>query len=531
MIDTRRFIYHTLIFGVGGILAQLIPLILLPIYTNYLTPAEYGITDLIFRVSYIVNSVLMVNGVRLALYTFYRQANDESGRRRVVVTFSIFLWTAAAISILFAYGFAETLDVFLKIGDHRILAFGMTAVFLEPLVAIPMALYQVRLESIRFVLTNLTMLVLRLGLCIYLVVWLEMGLWGFLFSQYVVSVVFGLTLSTRELLLHPAKPDFSLTRPIFQFCWPFIPLGVINFFCGNTDRFFMLNYGSYADSASALAAVGLYALAYRLAGFASTLGASPMQQVWTAQMYDIHKQPDAIYVFGNYALRIVFVQTFFVLGISVFATEIVQTLCDSSYSEAARIVPIAGLYTCFLTAMNQLESIFYITRTTQYKLINLVILLPVTIVLMYLLVPSYGIMGAAVAYTSATLINCVALFFITQRFFSVRYPFKRFTMLFVVTASCFLLSMIFGSGIEISELAKSAFEQMTRWEKISDAFSRIRYFPLVWKTCCCLLWCGLVWTSGVLLTDDKEMVTQNLKKLLKKITWSKDEPLISGRED
>lgn len=522
MSNSRRFLYHTLVFGFGGVLAHLVPLILLPLYVNYLTPAEYSITDLIFRVSYIVNTVLMVNGVRLGLFAFYRQAESETGRHRVAITLSIFCWVAVAASIVFACLFTGPIDRFMKIGDDDLLAFGLIAVFLETLVAIPMALYQVRLESVRFVLTNLTMLLMRLGVCIYLVVWLEMGIWGVLFSQFAVNLVFGVTLSVMEVMRYPARPDFSLLGPIVRFAWPFIPLGIVGFFCGNMDRLFLINCGHYADPKAALTAVGLYVLAFRLMSFASVLGASPMQQVWTAQMYDIHKQPDAVRVFGNYALRIVFVQTFFVLGISVFATEVVRTLCSPAYFDAARIVPVAGLYACFLIFMNQLESIFYITRKTQYKLINLVILLPVTFVLMYLLVPPFGVMGAAVAFAAATLANCVLLFFVTQRLFPVRYPFRRFAILAAVSVTFYLLSMSFGPGVETSFLTVAEFDTLTKWEKLTDAFSRIRYFPLVWKSCCIFLWCVVIWFSGVLLKDDKGMISQNVRRIVRKITgWKK----------
>ena len=516
MSNTNRFLYHTLIFGFGGVVAQLVPLILLPLYVNYLTPAEYGITDLIFRASYIVNTVLMVNGVRLALFTFYRQAEDEPARHRVAVTISAFLWVAIVISIAIACVFAGQIDRFLNIGNNSLLVFGMTAIFLESLVAVPMALFQVRFESIRFVLINLTMLLLRLTLCIYLVVWLQMGIWGVLFSQFAINLVFGVMLTMIELFRFPARPDFSLLWPIVRFVWPFIPVGIVGFCCGNMDRFFLTNYGPYTDSEYALAKIGLYALAFRLMDFASVLGASPMQRVWTAQMYDIHKQTGAETVFGNYSLRIVFVQMFFVLGISIFASEIVRTLCSPAYFAAAHIMPIAGLYTCFLIFMNQLESIFYITRKTQYKLINLIILLPITFVLMYLLVPPLGILGAAIAFALATLANCVTLFFITQHFFAVRYPFKRLVILFAISTLCYLLSTFFGSGIEISSLTELQFDELTKWEKLTNAFSRIHYFPLIWKACCIFLWCGLIWVSGVLLPEDKEMIAKNIRWISQK---------------
>jgi hypothetical protein len=46
--------------------------------------------------------------------------------------------------------------------------------------------------------------------------------------------------------------------------------------------------------------------------------------------------------------------------------------------------------------------------------------------------------------------------------------------------------------------------------------TRIRYVPILGKVCCMMLWLGLVWVSGVLLKEDKEMVVRGLRKLMVK---------------
>jgi len=183
MSDKRQFLYHTLVFGFGGILAQLVPFILFPLYTNYLSPAEYGILDVILRVAKLVNTVLMVGGIRLAALTFFRHAKTEEERRKVAVNISLLLWLFVAGTIILSIFFSRQIDVFVKIGDVKLLAFGLTTAFLESLVVVPMTLTQARLESVRFVLTNLIMLLVRTGLCIYFVAWLQMGVYGVLLSQ------------------------------------------------------------------------------------------------------------------------------------------------------------------------------------------------------------------------------------------------------------------------------------------------------------------------------------------------------------
>lgn len=516
MGNRRQFLYHSLIFGVGGALGQLVPMILFPLYTNYLTPAEYGIIDIIGRVSGIINTVLMIGGIRMAAITFFRHAESEEARRRVAVTISLLLWLVVGVSILLTWMFAGYIDVFLKIGDNRLLTFGLATSLLESLIVVPMTLTQARLESIRFVLTNMAMLLTRLGLCIYLIVWLELGIWGVLISQCIVTCVSSVLLTARELMIGSMKPDLSQWGAVFRFCWPFVPTGIIYFFYQNADRFFIINYGPYADHEAALAAVGVYALAFRLMGFTRVLGASPLQQVWSAQMYDIYKQPDAATAFGNFMLRILCVQCFFALCLSLFVQEIIAALCDPSYMYAAYIVPIAAFTSCLSMFNIQCESIFYITRKTIYKPLNNLVILPCIAIGMYFLVPRYGLMGAAIAFMISTFSNCLSLYFITQRFFKVKYPFKRMFVIPALACVCFMLSSLFGSGL--NALTAEQLAEMTKYERILDVFSRINLFPILWKALCGILWLVLVWFSGALLKDDKEMLMQYSKKLLNRIT-------------
>jgi len=511
MSEKRQFLYHTLIFGFGGILTYLAPLVLFPLYTNYLSPAEFGILDLIHRTAEFVNTVLMIGGIRMAALTFFRQAKSEEERRRVAVTISLFLWLSISGAIVLVYVFACRIDLFLMIDDPNLLAFGLATTLLGSLVGVPLTLTQARLESLRYVLTNLLMLLVRVGLCIDFVVRLEMGVYGVLLSQCFVSVVFSVLLTLRELRIGSFRPDWTKWKDVLLFCWPFVPTGLIWMLYLSADRYFLIHFGPYDSSVSALAAVGLYTMAFRLVSFTEYACCVPMRQVWSAQMYDVYNLPDAADRFGAFALRIMFAHLFFVLGVCIFAPELVRTVCDSSYFPATSLVPIAGVYSCINLFAAQAESTFYITKKTYYKPINNAVVLPCIVVFLYLLVPRYGMTGAAIAFTLATFVNGVLIYFITQRLFTVRYPFPRLAVLAGLTVACYFFSTFFGGGISAGSWTKEQFDAMTKWDKLVDAFVRIRYVPLLGKAGCLLLWPGLVWISGALLKEDKEMVVQVLR--------------------
>lgn len=515
MSDNRRFFKHTLIFGIGGLLVQITPLILLPLYTNYLTPSEYGTLDLIFKTSEIINTVFLVGGIRLAAMTFYKQAENEEARRRVAITISMLLWAAVAVAITLSVCFVDYIDYFLKTNEPKILAFGLTAVLLEAFVAVPMTLTQARLESLRFVLTNVAMSFIRLGLCIYFLVGLHWGIWGVLAAKAIVYSVFALFLTYRELRIGSICPDTAKWKEILFFCLPLVPNGVFAFIYGMSDRFFILHFGPY-ESGAALGAVGLYALAGRMMSVSRYMGAGPMQQVWTAEMYDIHQRTDASQIFGNFMLRLLCVQTFATLFISLFSLETVRIMCDSSYHKTASLIPFFGLYSIVALFANQMNNTFFIMRKTNYNLFCTLFALPFVFLFMFLFVPRWGIMGAVLAYVLVYAVYAGIIYFFTQRFFNVRYPLGKIGILLSMTILCYALSLLCGNGIELSSLSIEDFQGLSRWAQIMDAWNRIRWIPIVAKMGVMVLWGVLIWFSGILSPEDKAWTMRVFKGRIQK---------------
>ena len=515
MSDKRQFFKHTLIFGVGGIIGQLVPLILLPLYTNYLPPEAYGTLDLIMMTSDIISTVFLIGGIRLAAMTFYKQAESEEARRRIAVTISSLLWLAIAIAIVLTVCFIDTLDFFLPTGQKDVLAFGLTITLLEGLVTVPMTLTQARLESLRFVLTNLTMAVSRMGLCIYFVAGLEWGIWGVLYAQAIVVIVFGIVLTYRELRIGSLSPDTSKWREILLFCLPLVPNGILAFLYGASGRMSALHFGPYEGKIAAIGAVGLYALANRLMSVSQSVGIMPIQRVWTAEMYDIYKQPDAPSIFGNFILRLLCVQAFFALGISLFADEIVRIVSDPSYQEAARMIPYFGLYSLLVLFANQMNNTFFLTRKTHYNLFCTFFAFYFAFLFMCHFVPRWGVWGAVLAYNLAYLPYIGIVYYLTQRLFRIRYPFGKITKLLIVTILCYMLSLLCGSGVELCTLPPE--QELSKWEKVMDAWHRVRFLPVVAKMGVMFLWGVLVWFSGILSPEDKALAIRVFKKGLQKL--------------
>jgi len=517
MSDKRRFLKHTFTFGVGGVIVQVTPFLLLPLYTNYLTPSEYGILDVLFLTSEIINIVFLVGGIRLAAMTFFKQAESEEARRRIAITLSLLLWFFVAVSINVSVYFVDYIDRLLLTGERDILVCGLTVMLLESLVAVPMTLTQARLESLRFVLTCIVMSVARMGLCVYFVAGLHWGILGFLAAQVIVTSTSIVYLTSREFRIGSLCPDMTKWKDILKFVLPLVPGGIFTYLLWVSSRFSLIHFGPYTNSVAATAAVGLYALASRLMNVSEYMGTEPMRRVWTAVMYDVYKKPDASKVFGGFMLRLLCVKAFAVLFISLFAVEIVRVLSGPAFHDAAAFIPLFGLHFLLKLFILQMNDTFYITRKTFFIPICTASTLPFVFLFMYLLVPRWGIAGALCAYILAETFYAGFVYCFTQRLFYVHYPFGKMALLFTLTILCYGLSLLCGHGIELSPLTPEQFQELTRWDKLLDAWKRIQWLSIIAKIGIIFLWGMLIWFSDILVQEDKALVLRVLKRGLEKL--------------
>src|SRR4029078_6849648 len=81
----RRLGRHSAIYGIGGLVSRVIAVILLPLYTRYLTPSDYGKRERVLALTTVMGLVLRA-GITSAFCRFYFDVDDDAGRLRVLRT-------------------------------------------------------------------------------------------------------------------------------------------------------------------------------------------------------------------------------------------------------------------------------------------------------------------------------------------------------------------------------------------------------------------------------------------------------------
>src|SRR3954462_4732328 len=122
----RRLATTGAAYTASSVISKLIAVALLPLYTRYLTPADYGAAEVLVT-GVIAASIVIRLGIIEALLRFYYQSGED-GDQVVKTAFASLLWTTT-IGLAIAFPLAEPISRLLL--DHsdpglmRIAIFGL----------------------------------------------------------------------------------------------------------------------------------------------------------------------------------------------------------------------------------------------------------------------------------------------------------------------------------------------------------------------------------------------------------------------
>jgi O-antigen/teichoic acid export membrane protein len=486
-MDRQGFVKHGAVYGFALLLGQAGSLLLLVLYTHNLHPGDFGILEVVGRLAETVGTILLFGGFRQALLTFYQQSETE-GQRRNIVSTTLALFIVMAVLVggpIFA--FAEPIAGWLTrhlgnsnaVIDGHLLRLAVLGILLEPMVLIPLALTQARVESATFVFITFSQLIFRIVLVVVLVVWLGWGAYGVLAATAITSALYGIALSFREIGRGWSTPTLAQVRAFLRFALPFVPGGLCFFLLHHGDRFFLLRWYS-ADE------VGRYALGYRLGMAVTTFSLTPLYMVWSARMYEVARTPAAPVSFGRAFTRILAAYLVVGLGLCLFQDELVQKMAREDFGGAQAVVPLIVLACFCQAAASLMDAAFYVRRRTGLKLGITLSATVVMLVLYVLLIPLYGSIGAALATLGGFLFLAAFTLKITQQIFPVRYEWPRLFALLGLTIGLWCLSRMLPIG---------------GWA-----------IPV--KLGLWLVWPLVVWHAGLMSVDEKEHTIDLLRQLL-----------------
>ena len=190
--DLLRISKNSIGFSLGTILSQGIGFILLPIYTRFLTPADYGILSVTSVIASIL-MIILIFGQRGSMTRFYYDVHEDKNKlKKYLSTIVILTLIISLFATTMLYFFGESLfssfipDVSFK--PYITIVLGIS--FLSIPLSFVLVLLQVREKAIQHSTINILQFIITTIFIIYFVVIAREGALGSLKGQFISTAIF-----------------------------------------------------------------------------------------------------------------------------------------------------------------------------------------------------------------------------------------------------------------------------------------------------------------------------------------------------
>lgn len=411
----------TMFYGLARILSRFASVLLLPVYTRYLAPADYGLLQLL-ELAVEVTTIIFVAGTRSGMLRFYYRSDSDEERRKVVgTTFRMEVSRAAAGAAALALC-APLVWRYALDGEGSATMVRMTALSFVLAVSHDSALglMQARQKAALHSTVLACKLMLQICFNLLLLVHLELGVYGMLWSNLIVNAIISVVLVTWLGRTNGFGYDGQIGRALRKFGAPYQLTMAGGFVLTFGDRYFLQHFKDAT-------AVGLYAFAYQFGFLVIELGPSPFLRAWIPERYQGLKAPaaqrdrDTSQGFLFYNLILLTVAT----GIVVGAKPAVRLLADPAYQSAALLVPLVVVAYVFHAWTEATKFGIDASGRTVYYTYASWTATAVVLVGYMLLIPAFGGYGAALATLLAFAVRFTLTLHWGARFTPLHYDWPR----------------------------------------------------------------------------------------------------------
>jgi O-antigen/teichoic acid export membrane protein len=421
----KRLVSSLGAYQLADVVSKFMAVLLLPVYTRYITTAGYGVVELLGN-GVIFVSIIVRFGIIEAFLRYHFTDSDQERRDALARRATGFLLVTTTIVAAILAAFAQPLSK-LVLGFHDAGTFLVAVLGLWTFTNLELAYGLLRVdERLRaYATASLSNVVLTIAASLVLVVGLGDGARGLLLANYGAStvVLFALWWTTRHRL-RPRRASGEPLGLLMRFGLPTVAAEASVYALSLIDRYYI-----YHTRSPGLA--GLYSIAVKLAGAVAFI-VRAFQYAWPPLAYSVRDDREASRLYGLVTTYYVLVSGWVVAGLALEGRWVVRLLAAPSFFGAYRALPwvalgwaMYGLWVVFLVIAGRAK---VTTRNFPASLAGL----GANVALIVLLVPPLGIAGAGIALCGAYLAMLAAMYLLTRRVFQVHFEWRRLIQLCVV---------------------------------------------------------------------------------------------------
>ncbi len=437
------------IYSLGNILSAVASFLLLPIYTTILTPSDYGVLELLNLIAAflgILFGLIISNGYG----RIYFDSTNADYRKKLYATGQIFTLICAVIFTAIIFINADWFSRVIlnaNVGKLPVLLITVSTIFFV-LIKIPLANLQIRQLPKQYISVSLAGFLLTVSATIVFVVFYRLGVYGVLYGQLVGNVLQFIFLSIYSRKEYKISFSFVQLSLMLSFSIFLIPANLSSLILNMSNRWFLQEYQTIED-------VGLFSLGAKFASIIPMLFTEPVKQAFSPYIYEQIDNPEKLKKTLSEFTRIFFIGlSVVVLGISLLTREAIIIIADKSFYGSQNVTFILSISFLFLGLAGIIVQGIQIVKKTWIITVIWVFSAAINVLLNFLLVPTYGRMGAATATMISVIIICICYFIAVAKVYPVRFDYSSFIFIILLAFLFNYVGSLINLGVSISILIK-----------------------------------------------------------------------------
>ena len=442
----KKLVGQTAIYGLSSVIGRLLNYLLVPLYTRYFLPAEYGVViELYAYVAFLV--IILTYGLETAFFRFSQKDNDV---KVVYSTVLISLIVSSLVFVILMFASSSLIANWMGYAGHtEYIEWFAIIIALDAVASISFAKLRAQNKAIRFVLIRLVNIFVNISLNIYFIVYQEFGI-EYIFIANLISSVITIFLLLPEMLTSIWSFDKILWKKMMIYALPLLIAGLAGMTNETIDRILLKHL--LPNPATAATELGLYGAFYKLS-IIMMLFIQTFRFAAEPFFFAQEKEGNGKKIYADVMKYFTIIMAAIFLGVTIFY-EFIKGFLGSEYHDERGflVVSILLLANLFLGIYYNLSIWYKLTEKTKYGAYLSIFGAIITLAFNFILIPIIGFVGSAWATLICYFSMTVASYYLGKKHFPVPYNIKRIGLyLFSMLGIYFFLYFV-DSNMQINSL-------------------------------------------------------------------------------
>ncbi|MTI38253.1 lipopolysaccharide biosynthesis protein [Fulvivirga lutimaris] len=409
----REFLKSGALYSLSGILSKLISVLLIPIYTKKLSPADYGVIDLYIVIGSFMAIIIGVE-ITQANARFFSSSENLKEKIQIASTSLWFTVSTFGIFVIVALLFNQELNIIIT-GDEQLnLTYRVAAISIFTQGIFYFFITQLKWMMLPrlYAIVNIIYVLISISVAASLIISNLYTAEGYFIGNISGSLVGGTLAYYFGRNIYSFKFNLSIARKLLNYSFPIIFSSVALILAGFIDRLVI-------KQLLGLGALGLYGVAFRF-GSVIKLGLVGFQSGLAPLIYKNYKLKETPYKIEAIFRVFCFVSLNIIAFLTLFSDNLVELLTSPEYYSSSSMVPVIAFSAFFVSTHIFTPGMEIRKKTKLVAYINIGFAL-LNYVLNLILIHLIGLLGAAIATLVTTIVVFVIRMKLSQKYYYIPY--------------------------------------------------------------------------------------------------------------